>query len=67
MLNEQITEFKLRGSGPPGRFCIPTTGYFYDKTKIFESNLRVDYNLQLKYCTRPIKSFIILAVIRRSV
>ena len=34
MLIEQIIEFKLKGFGPPSRTCTPTTGYFYDKTKI---------------------------------
>ena len=28
MLIEQIIEFELRGSGPLGRTCTPTTGYF---------------------------------------
>ena len=26
MLIEQITEFELKGSGPPGRTCTPITG-----------------------------------------
>ena len=40
MLNEQIIiEFELRGSGPPGRICTPTT----DETKISKEYLRVDY------------------------
>ena len=43
MLIEQIIEFQLRGPGPPGRTFTPTIGYFYDKTKIFKENLRVDY------------------------
>ena len=30
---EQSIEFELTGSGPPGRICTSTTGYFYDKTK----------------------------------
>ena len=33
MLIEQVIEFKLRGLGPPGRTCTPTTGYFYAKQK----------------------------------
>ena len=33
MLIILIIEFELRGPGPPGRICTPTTGYFYDKTK----------------------------------
>ena len=34
MLIEQIIEFKLRGQGPFGRTCTPTTGYFHVITKI---------------------------------
>ena len=52
MLIEQHIEFKLRGPGPHGRACAPITGYFYEKTKIFQVNFRVDYHLLLKYCTR---------------
>ena len=52
MLIEQIIEFELRGPGPLGRTFTSTTGYFYDKTKISVENLRLDYYLQLKYCTR---------------
>ena len=33
MLIERIIELQLR---LPGRTCTPITGYFYDKTKIFE-------------------------------
>ena len=33
MLIEQIIEFELRGPGPPGCTCTPTTGCFHDKTK----------------------------------
>ena len=50
MLIEQSMEFELTRFGPPGRTCTPTTGYFYDKTKISKENLRVDYYLKLKYC-----------------
>ena len=52
MLIILIIEFELRGPGPPGRICTPTTVYFYDKTKISKANLRVDYYLPLKYCTK---------------
>ena len=52
MLKEQTNEFKQRGPGPTSRTCTPTTGYFYDKAKIFKENFRVDYYLQLKYCMR---------------
>ena len=34
MLIEQIIQFELRGPGPRGRTCTPTTGYFHIKTKI---------------------------------
>ena len=30
MLIEQIIEFELRGPGPPGRTCTPTTDYFHE-------------------------------------
>ena len=52
MVIEQNIEFKLRGSGPPGRTCVPITGYFHEKRKIFLVNLQVNYYLLLKYCTR---------------
>ena len=48
MLIEQITEFELRGRGPPGRLCTSITAYFHDKTKNSEENHRVDYYLILK-------------------
>ena len=44
MLIEQIIEFELRGPGPTGRTCTPTTGYFHDKPKISQENLQVDYD-----------------------
>ena len=52
MLIEQITEFELRGPGPPGRTCTPIADYFHDKTKFSKKNLRADYYLLLKYCRR---------------
>ena len=54
MLIQQIFEFELRGPGPPGRrpTCTPTTGCFYDKTKISKENLLVDHYLLLKYYSR---------------
>ena len=52
MLIILIIEFELRGPGPPGRTWTATTVYFYDKTKISKKNLRVDYYLLLRYCTR---------------
>ena len=51
-MTEQIIEFELTGTGPPGRTCTPTNGYIYEKAKISLGNLRVDYYFQLKYCTR---------------
>ena len=56
LLIKQIIEFEIREPGLPGRTCIPRTGYFYDKTKISTENLRVDYYLLLKYCTRQCTS-----------
>ena len=50
MLVEQI--FKLRGPGPPGRMCTPTTGCFHDKTTISKENIRLDCYLLQKYCRR---------------
>ena len=52
MLIEQIIELQLRGPGPPGGTCTPTTSYFHDKTKISKENLRVDYYLLLKCSKR---------------
>ena len=52
MVVKQIIEFELKGPGPPRRTCTPITGYFHDKTIISEKNFRMDYYLQLKYCTR---------------
>ena len=52
MLIEQINKFKLGGSGPPGRTCTSTSGWFHDKTKISMTNLPVDCYLQLKYFRR---------------
>ena len=52
MLTEQIIEFELRRPGPPGRTFPSTTGNFYKKSKISKANLRVDYYVVQKYCTR---------------
>ena len=52
MLIEQIIEFKLKGAGAPGHTCTPTTGNFYEKTKVSTENFRVEYHLQLKYSRR---------------
>ena len=52
MLLEQNIEFQLRRPGSPGRTCTPITDYLHDKTKVSMENLRVDYYLLLKYCTR---------------
>ena len=57
MLNEQIIELQLRGPGPPSLTCISITGYFHDKTKISNENLRVGFHLQLKCCTRQCTLF----------
>ena len=51
MLIKEISEFQLKGPVPPHRTCTPTTGYFYDKTKMSKKNFRMDvYYLLLKYC-----------------
>ena len=52
MLIEQIIELQLRGPGRTGQTCTPITGYFRDKTIISKENLRVDYYVLLKCCTR---------------
>ena len=52
MLIEQTIELQLRGPGLLGQTCTPITGYFHDKTKISEENLRVDYYLLLKCSKR---------------
>ena len=52
MFLEQTTKFEFRRLVPLGRINTPATGYFYDKTKISQENLRVDYYLLLKYCSR---------------
>ena len=52
MFLEQTIKFEFRGLVPLGRVNTPATGYFYDKTKISKENLRVDYYLLLKYCSR---------------
>ena len=48
MLTEQIIEFQLRRSGPPGRTFSPITGQLHDKTKISTENHQVNYYLLLK-------------------
>ena len=50
MLVEQIIE--LKGPGPPGCICTPTTGSFHDKTIISKENIRLDCCLLQKYCRR---------------
>ena len=52
MFIEQTIKFEFRELVPLGRICAPATDYFYDTTKISKKNLRVDYYLLLKYCTR---------------
>ena len=49
---EQIIEFNSREFGPSSRTCNSITGYFYDKTKIPTINLRVKYDLLLKFCCK---------------
>ena len=57
MLIEQIIEFELRGAGSPGRACTPASGYFHEKTKVSKENLREDYYLLKKYCTKQCPYF----------
>ena len=52
MFLEQTIKFEFGGLVPISCISTPATGYFYDKTKIFKENLRVDYYLLLKYCSR---------------
>ena len=52
MLIERIIELQLRGPGLPDLTYTSITGYFHDKTKISKENLRVDFYLLLKCCTR---------------
>ena len=52
MFIEQTIKFEFRGLVPLSRVCTPATGYFDGKTKISKENLRVDYYLLLKYCSR---------------
>ena len=52
MLIEQNIEFEVRGHGPLGRICIPTAGYFYDKTKILRNIFELVISLFLKYRRR---------------
>ena len=57
MLIVKIIEFQLRELGPPGRTWVSITGQFHDKTKTSKENLRVNYYLLLKYCTRQCTVF----------
>ena len=50
MLIQQIIKFELRGLGPPGLICTPTTGYFYDKQKSLRKIFKCIIIL-LKYCS----------------
>ena len=52
MLIEQIVELEMRGLEPPNCTCTSRTSNFYAKQESLEENLRVDYYLLLKYCTR---------------
>ena len=52
MFIEQTIKFEFRGLVPLDGICAPAIDYFHDKTKISKKNLRVDYYLLLKYCTR---------------
>ena len=49
MLIEQIiSEFELRGPGPPGRICTPITAYFHEQNKSLKK--KSSNGLLLFYC-----------------
>ena len=48
---ELIIEVELRGPGPPGWTCTPTTGYFYDKAKILRKTF--EWNVPCFPLPRP--------------
>ena len=52
MLIELIIEYELRKPGPSGRTWAPKIDLFHRKAKISKENIRVDYYLLLKYCTK---------------
>ena len=54
MLIEQIIVFELKEPGPPGLTCIPTAGYFHDKTKISKNYIGMNYFIIYckKFCRR---------------
>ena len=54
MLIEQIVELQLRGPGPPGLTCTSITGYFHDKRKISEENLRVNFDTKMQDAKRVV-------------
>ena len=49
---EQIIEFELSGSGPPGRTCTPKLVILMAKQKSIKGYFRVDYCSLLKYWKR---------------
>ena len=63
MLIEQIIQFELKRPGFPGRTCIPTTSYLYDKAKITKENLGMNYYLLLKYWRMRYLTFLFLGQI----
>ena len=52
MLIDEIIEFELRGSRPPGRTCTPKVVIFMTNQKFIKDNLWMDYYLLLNYCRR---------------
>ena len=56
MLIEQIIEFELRAPKPLGRIT-PKTCYFYDKRKISDANIQMNYYSQLKISQEAIYFF----------
>ena len=44
MLNKQIIEFELRGHGPPGLICAPTTVIFMTNKNLYGISLSELFN-----------------------
>ena len=60
MLIEQIIEFELTEQGPLSGTCTPRLVIFMTTQKSLKGDLRVDYNLLLKYCRRQCISHFLL-------
>ena len=64
MLIEQISEFELRGPGPPGRKYASKLVIFKTKQDSFKEDFRVDCYLLPKYCRR--KCVLLLSICANS-